>query len=116
MSTDYFDPSGMHVYEAQVGPKVDFKVDGYNISFYDGAMTLDLTKFQKDYTLNLPISLDYDNCVTTGNSKKMWAMLTLPAKQYITTPVENNTSEIPYYTKTLIPMDMRAVKLVLYRK
>lgn len=115
-ATQYWDPSGLLIIEADSGLKINYKIDGTKISFNNEQMTIDLAKFEKEYTLQLPISQDFDNCVTTGTSKKMWAMITIPTKQYILTPVDDPNATIPLYTKTAIPFNMRGCRMILYRK
>lgn len=97
----------MNVIEKNEGAKVPYSVDGNKITIRD-EMTLDVSKYERDYPVNLDICNNKDGILIVGLSDYYVAQLEIPERQYTEETVGEDVTMVP------VPFDMDNVTLVLW--
>lgn len=97
----------MNVIEKNEGAKVPYSVDGNKITIRD-EMTLDVSKYERDYPVNLDICNNKDGILVVGLSDYYVAQLEIPERQYTEETVGEDVTMVP------VPFDMDNVTLVLW--
>ena len=97
----------MNVIEKNVGPKIDYRVEGTKITFRD-EMMLDLSKYERDYPVHLDLCENRDRILVMGLSDYYVAQLDIPERQYVEKTVGEETVRTP------VPFDMSRVTLTLW--
>lgn len=71
----------MNIIHKNEGQKIAFNVEGTKIFFRDELM-LDLSKYERDYDVEIDICQDDDHILIAGLSKYYVANIIIPARQY----------------------------------
>jgi len=72
----------MQIIEKNAGKKIDYELRGTKLSFADGALTLDLARFQRDSTITKDIMVDSEGGLTTGRGLYYAAQVEIPPTKY----------------------------------
>lgn len=106
--------NSVQVIEKNEGTKIPYNQDGYSLELDDGALTLKLTKYQKDWPVLVDVCRDKNSNLTisTDNGLRYVAQIVIPAIQYNET-VEGEGEERTT-TKEAIPLDTGDVVLTLW--
>ena len=83
----------MKVIEANEGRKVEYEENGSWLNF-DDQISLNLKKMEADHDVHVDITADAFGRLQTGEGVYYVAQLTIPARQYEETEIEN-----PYYVE-----------------
>lgn len=78
----------MKIIEKNEGKKIDYSLTGTMLEFADGALTLNLARYQQDTTTTRDIMVDNDGYLTTGRGRYYAAQVEIPAAEYKETVVE----------------------------
>ncbi len=98
----------MIVENKNIGTKVDYTVQGAVISFNE-EITLDLSKYERDFEVHLDISKNEHNMLVLGANRQYVAEIDIPARAYTEDlDEEENIYQIP------VSLDMSSVKLTLW--
>lgn len=97
----------MNVIEKNEGAKVSYSVNGNKITIRD-EMTLDVSKYERDYPVNLDICNNKDGILIVGLSDYYVAQLEIPERHYTEETVGEDVSRVP------VPFDMDNVTLTLW--
>lgn len=103
----------MIVVEKNAGTKIDYTVDGDKVSFRD-EMTLDLSKYERDYPVNLDICENKDNILVMGLSDYYVAQLEIPERLYAEEQDGEDEEGNPIIERNPVPFDMERVTLTLW--
>jgi len=72
----------MNIIEKNAGKKIDYELNGTKLSFADGALTLDLARYQRDSTVTKDIMVDSEGNLTTGRGLFYAAQVEIPPTEY----------------------------------
>ena len=97
----------MNIIEKNVGPKIEYRVKGTKITFRD-EMTLDLSKYERDYPVHLDLCENRDGILVMGLSDYYVAQLDIPERQYEEEIVGEEVVRKP------VPFSMDRVTLTLW--
>lgn len=97
----------MNIVNKNEGAKIPYVVEGNKITFRD-ELTLDLSKYERDYQVNLDICNNKDNILIIGLSDYYVAQLEIPEKKYTEVIQEEETIRVAE------PFNMDNVTLVLW--
>lgn len=75
----------MKIIDKNAGNKIGYKLTGTKLELADGALTLDLARYQQDSTVTRDIMVDSDGFLTMGRGRYYVAQVEIPAKQYTET-------------------------------
>lgn len=78
----------MKVIEKNVGPKIDYSVNGTKLNLND-ELILDLAKYERDFDVNLDICENEFNMLVIGLGRRYVAQIHIPARQYVEVEIEN---------------------------
>lgn len=117
----------MKIIEKNEGKKINYNLTGTKLDFADGALTLDLARYQQDDTVTRDIMVDSEGYLTTGRGLYYAAQVEIPARKYtetVTTAQETdaqaedgeNTEGMSRetVTRTPEPLDTEDVTLYLF--
>ena len=117
----------MKVVELNEGRKIEYELNGTKLDFADGALTLDLARYQQDDPVTRDIMVDSEGYLTTGRGLYYAAQVEIPARKYtetVTTAQETdaqaeggeNTEGMSRetVTRTPEPLDTEDVTLYLF--
>lgn len=84
----------MKIIDKNAGKKIGYSLTGTKLELADGALTLDLARYQQDDIVTRDIMVDSDGFLTTGRGRYYVAQVEIPAKQYTETvlPAEETAS------------------------
>lgn len=107
----------MIVTEMNVGQKTDYALRRTKLDFGDGALTVDLARWQKDYTVTKDIMADREGDLGIGSGAFYVAQVEIPPIEYeeqteTVTDGEGNESENVVLTP--LPLDTDKVELRLF--
>jgi len=104
----------MNIIEKNSGTKVDYTIEENKISFRQGEVTLDLSKYERDFPVHVDICRNQFDMLTFGLSEKYVAQIDIPAREY--EMVENGADEEgnPRFEKVVVPFDISKVTLTLW--
>jgi len=97
----------MNVIEKNTGPKIEYRVEGTKITFRD-EMTLDLSKYERDYPVHLDICENRDGILVMGLSDYYVAQIDISERLYSEEIVGEETVRTP------VPFSMDRVTLTLW--
>lgn len=101
----------MNIVEMNIGEKIAYKINGNKISLRD-ELTLDLSKYERDYKVKLDICENKDGILIFGLSDYYVAQLEIPERQYREETIgENEEAET---TRVALAFDINRVTLVLW--
>ncbi len=72
----------MKVIEKNSGKKIAYELTGTKLDFADGALRLDLARYQRDSVVTKDIMVDSEGCLTTGHGQYYAAQVEIPAMEY----------------------------------
>lgn len=72
----------MKVIEKNDGKKIAYELTGTKLDFADGALRLDLARYQRDSIITKDIMVDSEGCLTTGRGQYYAAQVEIPAMEY----------------------------------
>lgn len=117
----------MKIIEKNEGKKINYNLTGTKLDFADGALTLDLARYQQDDPVTRDIMVDSEGYLTTGRGLYYAAQVEIPARKYtetVTTAQETdaqaeggeNTEGMSRetVTRTPEPLDTEDVTLYLF--
>lgn len=112
----------MNVIEKNAGQKISYSLDGNILTLRD-EMMLNLSKYERDYDIELDICESRDNILVIGISDRYVAQLLIPARTYTEaaqtipsdrTDDDGNPIQETVITKTPVPFSMDNVTLILW--
>lgn len=114
----------MKIVEMNEGKKIDYSLTGTRLDFANGALTIDLARYQQDDPVTCDIMVDSEGFLTTGRGLYYAAQVEIPACEYEETvvPVEeaetmNEDGEgtmAEGVTRTPLPLNTDNVTLRLF--
>lgn len=114
----------MKIVEKNEGRKITYNLDGTKLDFADGALTIDLARYQKDEPVIRDIMVDSEGYLVMGRGRYYVAQVEIPAKEYMETetpaPVMEEGEEagsmnnMPSIERTPLPLDTDNVTLYLF--
>lgn len=72
----------MKIVEKNEGTKIEYDLKKTRLSFADGALTIDLQRYQQDDDVVRDIMVDSEGYLTTGKGRYFAAQVEIPARQY----------------------------------
>lgn len=110
------------IIEMNKGEKIQFTIEGNNISFRDDELILNLSKNQKDFDRSIDISEDESGALTMGKTKwRYLAQIFIPGRTATLVQASDTTNSTPdaetdqvSYTKTALPFDISTVVIRLW--
>lgn len=72
----------MKIVEKNAGRKISYKLTGTTLELADGALALDLARYQQDDEVTRDIMADGDGFLTTGRGRYYVAQVEIPARRY----------------------------------
>lgn len=103
----------MIVIEKNQGQKINYSVDGTKLNLND-EMTLDLSKYERDFPVHIDICRNQFGMLTFGLSEKYVAQIDIPERQYIDVDGGLDEEENPIINKEPVAFDMDKVELTLW--
>ena len=101
--------------------KINYNLTGTKLDFADGALTLDLARYQQDDPVTRDIMVDSEGYLTTGRGLYYAAQVEIPARKYtetVTTAQETDAQaegmSRETVTRTPEPLDTEDVTLYLF--
>lgn len=115
----------MKIVEKNEGSKIAYNLDGTRLDFADGALTIDLARYQKDEPVTRDIMVDNEGYLVMGRGRYYVAQVEIPAKEYketeIPAPVAEEGEEatggmsnMPGIERTPLPLNTDNVTLYLF--
>ena len=109
----------MKIIEKNEGKKINYNLTGTKLDFADGALTLDLARYQQDDPVTRDIMVDSEGYLTTGRGLYYAAQVEIPARKYTETAQAEggeNTEGMSRetVTRTPEPLDTEDVTLYLF--
>ena len=114
----------MKIVEMNEGRKIDYKLTGTKLEFADGALTVDLERYQSDDPVTRDIMVDSEGYLVMGKGSYYVAQVEIPAREYEETEapqaLEENEEEnggrgdMPGIVRTPLPLDTEKVTLRLF--
>ncbi|MCD8397513.1 MAG: hypothetical protein LUD12_10120 [Lachnospiraceae bacterium] len=108
----------MKVVSMNDGTKIGYEVTGTKLSIGDGALTIDLSRYQKDYDVEKDIMVDREGDLAIGTGAFYVAQALIPAITYTETTTTNTDEESGETTesteRTANALDMDEVTLRLF--
>ena len=117
----------MKIIEKNEGKKINYNLTGTKLDFADGALTLDLARYQQDDPVTRDIMVDSEGYLTTGRGLYYAAQVEIPARKYTetVTPAEETDAQAEggentegmsreTVTRTPEPLDTDDVTLYLF--
>lgn len=104
----------MIIVEKEPGTKVEYSASGNRISFRGGELSLDLSRFERDFPVHIDICENAYGMLTMGISRKYVAQIDIPAREY--TEVQDGVDEEgnPKMVMQPVPFSMDNVTLTLW--
>lgn len=110
----------MRIKEMNKGTKIAYKQNGTKLDFADGALALDLARWQEDDPVTVDIKATRKGNLTTGKGSYYVAQVDVPAREY-TEPQETESTAEGGGTdgssggeRQPLPLDMEKVVLHLF--
>ncbi len=107
----------MNVVEMSSGTKVNYSLTGTKLDFGDGALTIDLARYQKDYDVEKDIMADREGDLLIGTGSFYVAQVLIPATTYTETTettTDDEGNEVETVTRTANALDTDDVTLRLF--
>ena len=114
----------MKIVEMNEGRKIDYKLTGTKLEFADGALTVDLERYQSDDPVTRDIMVDSEGYLVMGKGSYYVAQVEIPAREYEETEVPQTLEEgeeetggmgdMPGIVRTPMPLDTEKVTLCLF--
>lgn len=114
----------MKIVEKNEGRKIAYNLDGTKLDFADGALTIDLARYQKDEPVTRDIMVDSEGYLVMGRGRYYVAQVEIPAKEYEETEIPALVAEegevtggmnnMPSIERTPLPLNTDDVTLYLF--
>ena len=78
----------MKIVEKNEGGKIAYKLRGTKLELADGALTIDLARYQQDTAVTKDVMVDNDGYLIMGRGRYYAAQITIPAAEYLETVTE----------------------------
>ena len=114
----------MKIIEKNEGSKIAYNLDGTRLDFADGALTIDLARYQKDEPVTRDIMVDNEGYLVMGRGRYYVAQVEIPAKEYKETEIPAPVAEegeatggmnnMPSIERTPLPLNTDDVTLYLF--
>lgn len=111
----------MKIIEMNEGTKIDYQLTKTKLDFADGALRIDLARYQRDEVVVKDIMVDNEGCLTTGNGRYYAAQVEIPAIEYnetatmeTVTDENGEETEREVINKERLPLDTDKVTLRLF--
>lgn len=113
----------MKIVEMNKGKKIDYSLAGTKLDFANGALAVDLARYQQDEMVTRDIMVDSEGFLTTGRGLYYAAQVEIPAREYeesiIPAEVEpmaegGEDTAIESVTRTPLPLNTDDVTLHLF--
>lgn len=113
----------MKIVEKNEGRKIDYELNGTKLEFADGALTIDLARYQKDDPVTRDIMVDSDGYLMMGRGRYYVAQVEIPAREYEETEApatmaedtgENGGMNQSGVIRTPLPLNTDDVTLYLF--
>lgn len=114
----------MKIIEMNEGRKIDYKLEGTKLELADGALTVDLERYQSDDSVTRDIMVDNEGYLVMGRGSYYVAQVEIPAREYEETEVPQTLEEgeeetggmgdMPGIVRTPMPLDTEKVTLCLF--
>lgn len=110
----------MKIVEKNEGRKIDFNLEGTRLDFADGALSLNLARYQQDDPVTRDIMVDSEGYLVMGRGRYYVAQVEIPAREYEETELpaeetgEGGMSAMPSIERTPLPLDTDDVTLYLF--
>jgi hypothetical protein len=72
----------MIIVEKEPGTKIEYSAAGNMVSFRGGELSLDLSRFERDFPVHIDICENAFGMLTMGISRKYVAQIDIPARKY----------------------------------
>jgi hypothetical protein len=96
------------------GSYIPYTQTGSQLSFRQGALKLDLSRYERDYPVHLDISEDDSGKLVVGSSFRYIVEIDIPARGYKVSAGEKDDMGFALLTKTAVPFDVDKVTLTLW--
>lgn len=103
----------MIIIEKNEGTKVDYTVTGTKVNFA-GEVTLDLSKYERDFPVHLDICQDRFGFLTMGLADRYVAQIDIPERQYAYQECGTDEEGNPKMEKVPVSFDMDNVIITLW--
>lgn len=110
----------MKIVERNDGRKIAYNLDGTKLDFADGALSIDLDRYQKDDPVTRDIMVDSEGFLVMGHGLYYVAQVEIPAREYAEIPRtdegenSDDMSNINSVEKKPLPVNTDNVKLYLF--
>ena len=113
----------MRIDEMTEGTKIAYKQKGTKLDFADGALTVDLARWQEDDPVTVDIKATRKGNLTTGKGSYYVAQVDIPSREYTEPPEAESATESGESggaggssagERQPLPLDMRKVVLHLF--
>lgn len=114
----------MNIVEKNEGRKIAYNLDGTKLDFADGALTIDLARYQKDEPVKRDIMVDSEGYLVMGRGRYYVAQVEIPAREYVETEAPTPVAEegednhgmnnMPGIERTPLPLNTDDVTLYLF--
>lgn len=107
----------MKIVEMNEGKKIDYELNGTTLDFANGALALNLARYQQDDAVIRDIMVDADGYLTTGRGRYYAAQVEIPARAYAEEPAAENDAapaEQGSTARTPLPLNTDDVVLRLF--
>ena len=106
----------MKIIEKNPGTKIDYALNGTRLDFADGALTIDMARYQADEEVTRDIMIDNEGYLTMGRGRYYAAQVEIPAREYEEVPGgEDEGGESGTDTERRpLPLDTGKVTLYLF--
>lgn len=83
----------MNVIEMNTGTKISYALSGTKLDIGDGALAIDLQRYQKDYDVEKDIMADREGDLAIGTGAFYVAQVLIPAATYTEAETTNDSGE-----------------------
>ena len=108
----------MKIIEKNTGTKIAYELNGTDLSFADGALTMDLARYQRDGTVMKDIMVDTEGNLVIGKGRYYAAQVEIPPREYeeevIPTPEQEGESGGETIKRTPLPLNTDDVTMYLF--
>ncbi len=104
----------MIISKKNAGTYVQYELADTRLSFRDGELMLDLSRYERDYPVHLDICENAYGMLILGPSRRYVAELDIPAREYMVKKGEPDDLGFPILTRIAVPFDVDKVSLTLW--
>ena len=110
----------MKIVEMNEGKKIDYELNGTTLDFANGALALNLARYQQDEAVIRDIMVDADGYLTTGKGRYYAAQIEIPAREYEESKLQSGKTNLGQQDRdesierVPLPLDTDKVTLHLF--